>query len=253
MWFQQHKKQALALFIATLLFILLMAASFWNYSIKSKPLGVWPLLFFLLAIITSSVFYILYLKVTDSKQVELLVNDKVAEERTRMLRELDKKEEVKADDGLQLDEKAVAIVPVGNFKTAESFAKKLLANLATEIQVVIGMVYLLKGKGNTYSFLTGYALPTDAIPSDFKSGENLNGQVAMNREMTILRNLPEEYFSIESGLGKSKPRNIIIAPVVNNNKTIAIIEIATFIEIDTNTELLINKICSLAAEKMAQL
>jgi hypothetical protein len=254
MWFKQHRKQALAFFIATLLFIVLMAASFWNYSIKVKiDLGVWLLLFFLLSIISASLLYTVFLKATDSRLTESLINEKVAEVRTRILSEMDKKEEVKTDEGFEVDEKANTILPKGNFKTSESYAKKLLANMATEMQIVMGIIYVVKNKTNTFSYLTGYAMPYDKIPPDFKSGENLNGQVALNKEITILRNLPEEYFTIESGLGKSKPRNIIIAPLVNNNKTIAIIEIATFIEIETNTELLMNKICSLAADKMAEL
>jgi hypothetical protein len=254
MWIKQHRKQALYLFIATLIFMLLMATAFWNYSIRAKvDLEFWPLLFFLLAIISSSIFYIIYLRDTNPQLIESMIHGKVAEERTRVLREMDKKEEVKSDDNLQIDEKVNAIVPKGNFKTAESFAKKLLANLATELQIVIGIVYTTTNKGNTFSFLTGYALTSDTIPPDFKVGENLNGQAAANKEITILRNLPEEYFTVESGLGKSKPRNIIIAPVVNNNKTIAIFEFATFIEIDTITEQIIIKVCSLAADKMAQL
>ncbi len=254
MWFKQHRKQALALFIATLLFTLLMAALFWNYSIRAKiDLGAWPLIFFLLAIISVSILYTVYLKATDARLTESLINAKVAEERTRMLSEMDKKEEVKADDSFEIDEKANSVLPKGNFKTAESYAKKLLANMSTEMQIVLGIIYAVKNKTNNFSFLAGYAMPSEKIPPDFKIGENLNGQVAANKEITVLRNLPEEYFTIESGLGKSKPRNLIIAPIVNNNKTIAIIEIATFIEIETNTELLMNKICSLAADKIAQL
>jgi hypothetical protein len=253
MWFKQHRKQSLALFIATLLFMLLIAISFWNSIRDNKNPGAWPLVFLILAIISAALFYTIYLKATDQRITENLISAKLAEERARILSEMDRKEEVKEDVSVELDEKAGKIVPKGNIKTAESFATKLLANLASELQVVLGIVYTSKGKNSSFGFLAGFALPADQKSPDFKLGENLNGQAAQNKEILILRNLPEQYFSIESGLGSSKPRNLIIAPIVNDNKTIAIIEIATFIGIDVNTELLVNKVCTLAADKLAQL
>jgi hypothetical protein len=249
----QHRKQALGLIIATLVFILLMAVSFWNKAKDDVRLGIWPLIFLFLAIIAAALLYNLYLKVTDPRISESLITRKVAEERARILNEMNSKEEVKTDEHIELDEIANRIIPKGNLKTAESYTKKLLSNMASEMQVVLGVAYVPKGKGNTFSFIAGFALTDEQKIPDFKQGETLSGQVAQNKEMMVLRDLPERYFNIESGLGSSKPRNLIIAPLVKNDKTIAVIEIATFIDIDTNTELLVKKICSMAADKIAQL
>jgi 23S rRNA maturation mini-RNase III len=252
MWFKHHSIQALFLFISILLFILLMAISFWNYSLKDHvSLNAWPLVFLILAIVSAALFYTLYLKATDQQITENMINQKVAEERARILSEMDNKEEVTEIENIEQDERASKIIPKGNIKTAESFARKLLANLASELEVVLGVIYMSNSKHNLFSFLAGFALPADQKPPDFKAGENLNGQVAKNKEILVLRNLPAAYFNIESGLGSSKPRSLIIAPLVNNNKTVAIIEIATFIDIDKNTETFVNKVCTLAADKLA--
>jgi hypothetical protein len=248
MLINQHRKLALVLFIATILFMLLTVISLWNCSLKT---GVF--IFFLLAITSSSVFYIIYLRASNPKQIESALQQKIADERTRMLSEMNKKEEVSSDDTQHDDLKAVEILPKGNFKTLESYSKKLLLNMVSEFQIVIGIVYSANSKGNSFSFLTGYGLPNNSVPADFKVGDGLNGQAASNQEVVVIRDLPEEYFDVESGLGSGKPRNIVLAPVVNNNKTIAFIEFATFIEIDSKTEEFIKKICSLAAEKAAQL
>jgi hypothetical protein len=256
MWIRQHKIQSLILFIAAILFIFLMAISFWN-PIRNKhvDLGGWPLVFLLLNIIIVSLFYLVFRKATNERITELRIQEKVAEERAKIMGELNNKENVaKTDENVEIDvnELAGKIVPRGNVKTIESFCSKLLINLASELQIVLGIVFTGKGKGNTFTYLSGFALPADVKPADFKAGENLSGQVAENKELLILRDLPEQYFNVESGLGKSKPKNLIITPIVNNNKTIAIIELATFIDIDKNIELLVQKVSSLAAEKMAQ-
>ena len=254
MWIKQHRKQSLALFIAILLFIFLMTIMFWNKILNPEvKMGAWPLIFLLLAVISAALFYTIYLKATDQRVTENLISQKVAEERARILGEMNSKEEAKEDQNMELEEMAGKIVPKGNIKTAESFAKKLLANMASELQVVLGVMYMSKGKNNSFTYLAGFALPADQKIPDVKQGENLSGQVAQDKEILVLRDLPEQYFNIQSGLGSSKPRNLIIAPLVNNNKTIAIIEIATFIEIDANMELLMNKVCSLAADKLVQL
>ena len=254
MWFRQHKIQSLILFIATLLSMLLMAVSFWNPTRnKQIDLGGWPLVFLFLNIITVSLFYLIYRKATNERITEQRILEKVAEERAKILGELNSKEDdITTNENVEIDELAGKIIPKGNIKTAESFGNKLLTNLASELQIVLGLIYSGKGKGNTFSYLAGYALPAEKKPADFKAGESLTGQVAENKELLVLRDLPEHYFNVESGLGKSKPRNLVITPIVNKNKTIAIIELATFINIDKNTELLIQKVSSLVAEKMAQ-
>jgi len=43
--------------------------------------------------------------------------------------------------------------------------------------------------------------------------------------------IPENYVTILSGLGSSSPRFLLIIPVVFNNETVAVIELASFKEI----------------------
>ena len=141
-------------------------------------------------------------------------------------------------------------MPKGNIKNAAGYAEKLLKGLSDELQVSIGIAYLAKGK--KYAYLAGFALTGDT-PPDFKEGENLNGQAALSKEILIAENIPEDYFNIESGLGKSKPKTLIIVPLLHKNKTVAILEIATFIESDDKIINILNKVSTQAAEKLVQL
>src|SRR6202034_1094933 len=68
------------------------------------------------------------------------------------------------------------------------------------------------------------------IPTDFAIGEGLVGQVAFEKERIILSNIPGNYIKISSGLGRSKPANLIILPVLFENKVKAVIELASLDE-----------------------
>jgi len=249
-----HKLQILILFVTSIVFTLLMAVSFWNYGLKANiNFGIWPVIFLILCLISSISFFVLHLQSTNPKKINAFIQKKVTEERLKILAEFEKKEEPETETMKGSDIVVEKIVPTGHFKSEESFAKKLLLNLSSKLQASIGIYYNLQEKSKTYRFLTGFALTGNASPPDFKSGENLNGQVAESKQIMILRNVPENYFNIESGAGKSKPRNLLIAPIVNNNRTIAIVEIATFMETDTKTEKIISELCALAAQKIEQI
>ncbi len=242
-----------ALFTALIICILLMAILFWNKGLKAHLVfGIWPVIFLILSMIAASCFLVLYLGATDAKKLNAIIQEKVTDERSKLLAEIEKKKEPEATELEKSDVDVQKIIPSGNFKTEESFANKLLTNLSNEAQVSIGIYYHYNNKSKKYGYLTGFALTGKNSPPDFKAGENLNGQVAESKQLMILRNVPESYFTIESGLGKSKPRNIVIAPIVNNNRTIAIIEIATFIEADAKLEKMINEVCLLSANKLKQ-
>ena len=57
-------------------------------------------------------------------------------------------------------------------------------------------------------------------------GEGLVGQCAYGKQHILLTNEPSDYIEITSGLGGSKPQNILVLPIVFENKIKAVIEIA---------------------------
>ena len=51
--------------------------------------------------------------------------------------------------------------------------------------------------------------------------------MAFEKERIILSNVPGNYIKISSGLGRAKPANLIILPVLFENKVKAVIELAS--------------------------
>lgn len=71
---------------------------------------------------------------------------------------------------------------------------------------------------------------------------NLIGQAVLEREYMHIKNVPEEFVNITSGLGEATPRSLIILPLIFNDVCCGAIELASFNEFDENTISFLNKL-----------
>jgi signal transduction histidine kinase/DNA-binding response OmpR family regulator/HAMP domain-containing protein len=75
--------------------------------------------------------------------------------------------------------------------------------------------------------LAGYAVSNDHDHT-YKLGEGLVGQCAVEGKKILLADVPEDYFSISSGLGESRPHNVIVLPVLFEGQVKGVMELASF-------------------------
>src|SRR3989440_93855 len=66
------------------------------------------------------------------------------------------------------------------------------------------------------------------VSNHFKLGESLVGQAALERQSILISEPPEDYVKVASGLGEAAPRNIIVMPVLFEDRVMAVIELAAF-------------------------
>ncbi len=137
--------------------------------------------------------------------------------------------------------------------TIEKYAEKLLINMADEFNIVQALFYYRKEGTDIFKCRAQYAYYSDTKPSDFKMGETLNGQAIKNRKTVSLAKIPDNYFTIVSGLGKGIPREIVFLPVIFEDNVIGLIEYATFSTFDFKTERDLNLIAAKAAGALVQL
>jgi CheY-like chemotaxis protein/Skp family chaperone for outer membrane proteins len=66
------------------------------------------------------------------------------------------------------------------------------------------------------------------LAKQFHIGEGLVGQAAFEKQRILLQNAPDDYITINSGLGEAKPMQIVVLPIVFEGAVLAVMELATF-------------------------
>ncbi|HYR87397.1 MAG TPA: HAMP domain-containing protein [Terriglobia bacterium] len=111
-------------------------------------------------------------------------------------------------------------------------AKLILSELAPLVSMQHGVFYLNEATENAdpdMKLLASYAYrQRKNIANRFKTGEGLVGQCAFEKDRILLTEVPSDYIQINSGLGESKPLNIVVLPVLFEGQVKAVIELASF-------------------------
>jgi HAMP domain-containing protein/signal transduction histidine kinase/CheY-like chemotaxis protein len=114
----------------------------------------------------------------------------------------------------------------------KTVTQKILGELARVVSAHYGAFYILKQEEDDQNvklhLFAAYGYKSDRnIQTEFAIGEGLVGQVAFEKERIILTNVPANYIRISSALGRAKPANVIILPVLFENDVKAVIELAS--------------------------
>src|SRR2546428_5214786 len=111
-------------------------------------------------------------------------------------------------------------------------SKMILSELAPLVSAEHGVFYgMVAANGNEARlvFQAGYAYKSrKTVPPEFRIGEGLVGQCALEKKRILVTDVPSDYVRITSGLGDASPLNIIVLPVLFEGEVRAVIELASF-------------------------
>ncbi|GAA3436377.1 hypothetical protein GCM10018954_059860 [Kutzneria kofuensis] len=68
----------------------------------------------------------------------------------------------------------------------------------------------------------------DELPTEFRLGQSLVGQVASTKKAILVDQTPADYVRIASSLGSAGPANLIVLPIVFEDQALGVIELASF-------------------------
>lgn len=185
----------------------------------------------------SSIIFTLYL-VNYTKAAEKIIY--VEKTESQKHNEENKEEHAKMED---LAKKVKNIQSgLGNIKDRKLKYEKALASLCMKIDGSQGIIYSIKKEKKKRwieLFATfAYNLPeSDTVKYEF--GEGLAGQVAKEGKKINIKDIPEGYITIISGLGAASPNHLAILPIKEKGEVTFVVEIASFKEISSSDEKLI--------------
>jgi HAMP domain-containing protein/signal transduction histidine kinase len=153
--------------------------------------------------------------------------------------------------------------------------KLILSELAPVVSAQHGAFYILSNSVEEpeLKLLASYAhRQRKDAKNNFKLGESLVGQAALEKQRILLTDVPSDYVRVSSGLGESRPINIVVLPILFEGEVKAVMELSSLdrfnpthqafldqltesigivlhtIEANTRTENLLKQSQSLAAE-----
>lgn len=108
----------------------------------------------------------------------------------------------------------------------------IIQNLVAYIKANQGAIFVTNkddNKGNYLELVSAYAYNTKKyIVKEIPFGEGLVGTCAIEKRTIFLKEVPENYIEITSGLGEANPRCILIVPIKIEENILGVVEIASF-------------------------
>ena len=131
------------------------------------------------------------------------------------------------------------------FKTQEldSLANNILHEVCRYTKATIGLMYF-SDENQELSIKASFAGKNNYNNQRLKIGEGLVGQVAKDGQISIIRNLPEGYLKVRSGLGETSPTQLFLIPVRHNEETIAIFELGYINQPDEDSILFLESLAA---------
>ena len=137
----------------------------------------------------------------------------------------------------------------------DDFAFNIISNLVKYIGANQGGLFVVNDddEHNVYfELMAGYAYNIRKIlQKKVEPGVGLIGRCILENESIYINNLPEDYTNITSGLGEKNPSCLLIVPFKFNNKIYAVVEIASFTEIEPYKQEFVEEVGSSIASTIA--
>lgn len=111
----------------------------------------------------------------------------------------------------------------------QNLVDAIISNLVKYIDGLQGAIFIVNEEDNILELVSSFAYDRKKfITKRVELGEGLVGQAWHEEKHIQLDNIPEEHTQIKSGMGHATPKNILIVPLIDNQKVYGIIELASF-------------------------
>lgn len=112
---------------------------------------------------------------------------------------------------------------IRDYKTLEEFTQSIIEFICNYLNQQIGILYIFQN--NTLNPYASYAFKLNSEIQPINIGEGIIGQSALEKKIITIKNIPDDYIKIKSGLGEIKPKSLTIIPIYNDSFLKCVIEI----------------------------
>lgn len=140
-----------------------------------------------------------------------------------------------------------------NNNDTKILADEVLKELVKYLKVNQGALFIVsEGDSEELELVAAYAYNKKKyINRKVKFGEGLVGQCVLERQTIHLREVPENYVQITSGLGHSLPRTIILVPLLTDQAVFGVLELASFKTFENHEIAFIEKVAESIASTIS--
>lgn len=139
----------------------------------------------------------------------------------------------------------------------DDFSYILIRELVKHLEANLGGFFLINELDKTDIYLelkASYAYEYKGKEErKIRLGETLIGQCFIERETIYVTKVPSNYLKISSGLGEEKPASVLIIPLIHEEKTFGVLELASFSEFEKYKIQFIEKISESIASTLANI
>ncbi len=134
----------------------------------------------------------------------------------------------------------------------QKYSEKVLINISRQFNIMQGLFFLKDQQDKVFRKVGTYAYYNEEDLREFTEDIGLSGQVAANKKLLNISNIPDKYITVLSGLGNSSPANLVIFPILQKNESIGIIELASFAKFDAFAEEVLMEFSLLIGNQLAE-
>ncbi|MCK4751662.1 MAG: PAS domain S-box protein, partial [Bacteroidales bacterium] len=142
------------------------------------------------------------------------------------------------------------------YNKLEELGDHVLEHLVKYIDAIQGAIYLYNEENDTLVSLSTYAYNRKKyLDQEFRVGYGLIGQCAYEKDYIYRTEIPDDYFTVTSGLiGEKKPASLLIVPLISEEMLQGVVEIASLNpQISDQTITLVEELGSIIARTVFNL
>ncbi|GAA4832080.1 hypothetical protein GCM10023331_16690 [Algivirga pacifica] len=138
-------------------------------------------------------------------------------------------------------------VQLAKARTLPQVGESLLEQLLSLLKIGQAAVFILEEERDALFFqqIASYALDTKRFSlKRIALEDGLLGQVYHEQDTLLIRDIPEDYMHISSGLGEATPTLLLLKPLMLEGKVYGVLELASFQEMEAEHLLLIDHLAT---------